>query len=49
MISFGLEPAALELLTPHRIRLMNQEKDLGLPEQLWKFLSAVSANRQGCF
>lgn len=33
MISSGLEPAALELLTPNLIRLMNQEKSLGLPEQ----------------
>jgi len=33
MISFGLEPAALELLTPNLIRLMNREKDLGLPEE----------------
>jgi D-lactate dehydrogenase (cytochrome) len=33
MIGAGLEPAALELLTPGLIRLMNSEKDLGLPEQ----------------
>ena len=33
MISSGLEPAALELLTPNLIRLMNQEKALGLPEK----------------
>ena len=33
MISSGLEPAALELLTPNLIRLMNQEKKLGLPEE----------------
>jgi len=32
MIGSGLEPAALELLTPGLIRLMNAEKDLGLPE-----------------
>ncbi len=33
MISSGLDPAALELLTPNLIRLMNQEKELGLPEE----------------
>jgi len=33
MISSGLEPAALELLTPDLIRLMNREKALGLPEE----------------
>ena len=32
MIGSGLEPAALELLTPQLINLMNREKDLGLPE-----------------
>jgi D-lactate dehydrogenase (cytochrome) len=32
MIGSGLEPAALELLTPELINLMNREKDLGLPE-----------------
>jgi len=32
MMGSGLEPAALELLTPGLIRLMNQEKALGLPE-----------------
>ncbi|MGW8303470.1 MAG: FAD-binding oxidoreductase [Desulfobacterales bacterium] len=32
MIGSGLEPAALELLTPKLINLMNREKDLGLPE-----------------
>lgn len=32
MINAGLEPAALELLTPDLIRLMNAEKNLGLPE-----------------
>jgi D-lactate dehydrogenase (cytochrome) len=32
MIGSGLEPAALELLTPELIRLMNREKDLGLPQ-----------------
>jgi len=32
MIGSGLEPAALELLTPELISLMNREKDLGLPE-----------------
>jgi D-lactate dehydrogenase (cytochrome) len=32
MMVSGLEPAALELLTPELIRLMNQEKALGLPE-----------------
>ena len=32
MIGSGLEPAALELLTPKLIGLMNREKDLGLPE-----------------
>ena len=32
MISSGLEPAALELLTPELVKLMNREKDLGLPE-----------------
>jgi D-lactate dehydrogenase (cytochrome) len=32
MIGAGLDPAALELLTPGLIRLMNSEKDLGLPE-----------------
>jgi D-lactate dehydrogenase (cytochrome) len=33
MIGSGLEPAALELLTPELINLMNREKDLGLPEE----------------
>ncbi|MBW1645217.1 MAG: FAD-binding oxidoreductase [Deltaproteobacteria bacterium] len=33
LIVSGLEPAALELLTPNLIRLMNREKSLGLPEQ----------------
>jgi D-lactate dehydrogenase (cytochrome) len=32
MIGSGLEPAALELLPPGLIRLMNSEKGLGLPE-----------------
>ncbi len=32
MIGSGLEPAALELLTPELINLMNREKDLRLPE-----------------
>jgi D-lactate dehydrogenase (cytochrome) len=32
MIGSGLGPAALELLPPGLIRLMNQEKSLGLPE-----------------
>jgi hypothetical protein len=32
MIGSGLEPAALELLTPELIGLMNREKDLGLPD-----------------
>ncbi len=32
MIGSGLEPAALELLTPPLINLMNREKNLGLPE-----------------
>jgi D-lactate dehydrogenase (cytochrome) len=32
MMGSGLEPAALELLTPDLIRLMNREKGLGLPE-----------------
>jgi D-lactate dehydrogenase (cytochrome) len=32
MMGSGLAPAALELLTPGLIRLMNQEKALGLPE-----------------
>ena len=32
MIGSGLEPAALELLTPELIHLMNREKELGLPE-----------------
>jgi len=32
MIGSGLEPAALELLTPKLISLMNREKDLRLPE-----------------
>lgn len=32
MIGSGLEPAALELLTPELINLMNREKELGLPE-----------------
>jgi len=32
MIGSGLEPAALELLTPGLISLMNREKGLGLPE-----------------
>ena len=33
MIGSGLEPAALELLTPGLIRLMNSAADLDLPEQ----------------
>jgi D-lactate dehydrogenase (cytochrome) len=32
MMGSGLEPAALELLTPELINLMNREKELGLPE-----------------
>ena len=32
MIGSGLDPAALELLPPQLIRLMNREKGLGLPE-----------------
>jgi D-lactate dehydrogenase (cytochrome) len=32
LIGSGLEPAALELLTPELIALMNREKDLKLPE-----------------
>ena len=32
MIGSGLEPAALELLTPELINLMNRENNLGLPE-----------------
>ena len=32
LIGSGLEPAALELLTPELINLMNREKDLKLPE-----------------
>ncbi len=32
LIGSGLEPAALELLTPGLIGLMNREKELGLPE-----------------
>ena len=32
MIGSGLDPAALELLTPELINLMNREKELGLPE-----------------
>jgi D-lactate dehydrogenase (cytochrome) len=32
MMGSGLEPAALELLTPELIRLMNREKSLNLPE-----------------
>jgi D-lactate dehydrogenase (cytochrome) len=32
LIGSGLEPAALELLTPELISLMNREKDLKLPE-----------------
>ena len=32
MIGAGLEPAALELLTPQLLNLMNREKALGLPE-----------------
>ena len=32
LIGSGLEAAALELLTPGLIQLMNREKDLGLPE-----------------
>jgi len=32
MIGSGLGPAALELLTPQLISLMNREKNLGLPE-----------------
>ncbi|MGD8656957.1 MAG: FAD-binding oxidoreductase, partial [Desulfobacterales bacterium] len=32
MIGSGLEPAALELLPPQLINLMNREKNLGLPE-----------------
>lgn len=37
MIGSGLEPAALELLTPELINLMNREKDLGLPEVISLF------------
>ncbi len=33
LIGSGLEPAALELLTPGLIRLMNREQGLGLPEK----------------
>ena len=33
MIGSGVEPAALELLTPQLINLMNREKALGLPEE----------------
>ncbi len=32
LIGSGLEPAALELLPPGLIRLMNREKNLGIPE-----------------
>jgi len=32
MMGSGLEPAALELLTPELVALMNRENDLGLPE-----------------
>ncbi len=32
MMGSGLEPAAMELLTPELIRLMNEENGLGLPE-----------------
>ncbi len=32
LIGSGLEPAALELLTPGLIRLMNREKELNLPD-----------------
>ena len=32
LIGSGLEPAALELLPPDLIRLMNREKNLGIPE-----------------
>jgi D-lactate dehydrogenase (cytochrome) len=32
MMGSGLEPAALELLTPELIRLKNREKSLNLPE-----------------
>ena len=32
LIGSGLEPAALELLTPQLIHLMNRENNLGLPE-----------------
>ena len=32
MMASGLEPAALELLTPGLIQLMNREKELNLPE-----------------
>lgn len=33
LMGSGLEPAALELLTPELIRLMNRENRLGLPEK----------------
>jgi D-lactate dehydrogenase (cytochrome) len=32
LVGSGMEPAALELLTPNLIRLMNRDKNLGLPE-----------------
>ncbi|HWR93522.1 MAG TPA: FAD-binding oxidoreductase [Desulfobacterales bacterium] len=45
MIGAGLSPAALELLPPGLIRLMNTEKELGLPEvpSLFCEFHAVSA------
>jgi D-lactate dehydrogenase (cytochrome) len=46
LIGAGLGPAALELLPPELIRLMNREKDLGLPEvpSLFCEFHATSAN-----
>jgi len=44
MIGSGLEPAALELLTPELIVLMNREKNLGLPEVRLLFSANFTAS-----
>ena len=46
LIGAGLEPAALELLPPGLIRLMNREKALGLPEAPTLFCEFHGIDRQ---
>jgi len=46
LIGAGLEPAALELLPPGLIRLMNREKGLGLPEAPTLFCEFHGIDRQ---